>query len=63
MIIVSQLEPDCAELAFAFLASEIDREANNTPPSDPSLLCPWLYEYAEDDLLILDATGCLDAWL
>ena len=63
MLIISTLEPNSAELAFALAASQLDREANNIPPCDSSLICPWLYEYAEDDLLILDAAGCLDAWL
>ena len=62
-MIKTQLDPTGADLEFTFFASQIDREANNVPPRDSRLICPWLYEYAEDDLLILDAGGCLDAWL
>ena len=41
-MIISHLDPTSAELEFVFFASEIDREANNTPSRDPHLICPWL---------------------
>ncbi|HYQ90598.1 MAG TPA: DUF932 domain-containing protein [Candidatus Competibacteraceae bacterium] len=62
-MINTPLDPTRADLEFAFRASQIDRKANDVPPRDTRLICPWRFEYAEDDLLILDASGCLDAWL
>ncbi|HYQ93049.1 MAG TPA: hypothetical protein VES89_13485 [Candidatus Competibacteraceae bacterium] len=45
----SPVDPTRADLEFVFRASQIDRDANDVPPRDTRLICPWLFEYAEDD--------------